>query len=187
MSRGPTLQQPSPRFVAGSAWALAAVLFSSILTMWVTRWSVSLLEAGVLALAAVWSGLMVFRPGQVRGSCGATRWEIRNYEPARPGFCTHSIGWGRVDRRGAADDGSHGQSVVDVECGPSVDDIPRVVFCGWDVTLPSIHVFRRHGRACPGHPRLALRPLERKAWMPGTRPGMTCPKHATGHDSQVCR
>src|SRR6266480_3652930 len=68
MSRGPTLQQPSPRFVAGSAWALAAVLFSSILTMWVTRWSVSLLEAGVLALAAVWSGLMVFRPGQVRGS-----------------------------------------------------------------------------------------------------------------------
>jgi len=68
MSTGPTLQQPSPRFVAGSALALAAVLFSSILTIWVTRWSVSLLEAGVLALAAVWSGLMVFRPGQVRGS-----------------------------------------------------------------------------------------------------------------------
>src|SRR5258708_3442014 len=26
----------------------------------------------------------------------------------------------------------------------------------------------RHGRACPGHPR-----LKRKSWMPGTRPGMT--------------
>jgi O-antigen ligase len=59
----------TPRFAAGSAVALAAVLFASILTMWVTeRWSVSLLEAGVLALAAVWSGLMVFRPDQVRGS-----------------------------------------------------------------------------------------------------------------------
>ena len=30
----------------------------------------------------------------------------------------------------------------------------------------------RHGRACPGHPRLfAWTPL--KSWMPGTRPGMT--------------
>src|SRR5689334_9990460 len=28
----------------------------------------------------------------------------------------------------------------------------------------------RHGRACPGHPRLAARS---KTWMPGTRPGMT--------------
>ena len=59
----------TPRFAAGSAVALAAVLFASILTIWVTeRWSVSLLEAGMLALAAVWSGLMVFRPAQVRGS-----------------------------------------------------------------------------------------------------------------------
>jgi len=59
----------TPRFVASSAVALAAVLFVSILTIWVTeRWSVSLLEAGMLALAAVWSGLMVFRPAQVRGS-----------------------------------------------------------------------------------------------------------------------
>src|SRR5450756_1290023 len=30
----------------------------------------------------------------------------------------------------------------------------------------------RHGRACPGHPRLScLR--HQKTWMPGTRPGMT--------------
>ncbi len=29
---------------------------------------------------------------------------------------------------------------------------------------------RRHGRACPGHPRL---PRPSKTWMPGTRPGMT--------------
>jgi hypothetical protein len=30
---------------------------------------------------------------------------------------------------------------------------------------------QRHGRACPGHPRLAWQ--IRKAWMPGTSPGMT--------------
>src|SRR5689334_18371503 len=29
---------------------------------------------------------------------------------------------------------------------------------------------RRHGRACPGHPRLSI---GAKTWMPGTRPGMT--------------
>jgi hypothetical protein len=29
----------------------------------------------------------------------------------------------------------------------------------------------RHGRACPGHPRLAFATV--KTWMPGTRPGMT--------------
>ncbi|CAN0359464.1 unnamed protein product, partial [Phaeothamnion confervicola] len=32
----------------------------------------------------------------------------------------------------------------------------------------------RHGRACPGHPRLpSLCCNESKSWMPGTRPGMT--------------
>src|SRR5262245_39403696 len=30
----------------------------------------------------------------------------------------------------------------------------------------------RHGRACPGHPRLAGS-YRRKTWMPGPRPGMT--------------
>ena len=30
----------------------------------------------------------------------------------------------------------------------------------------------RHGRACPGHPRLRF-DQEEKTWMPGTRPGMT--------------
>src|SRR6059058_2427649 len=29
----------------------------------------------------------------------------------------------------------------------------------------------RHGRPCPGHPRLCRD--RRKTWMPGTRPGMT--------------
>jgi hypothetical protein len=36
------------------------------------------------------------------------------------------------------------------------------------VAFPQI----RHGRACPGHPRLSDAKTE-KAWMPGTRPGMT--------------
>ena len=31
---------------------------------------------------------------------------------------------------------------------------------------------RRHGRACPGHPRLSSR-RRLRTWMPGTRPGMT--------------
>src|SRR5262249_44004245 len=31
----------------------------------------------------------------------------------------------------------------------------------------------RHGRACPGHPRLSSMARGRKSWMPGTRPGMT--------------
>jgi hypothetical protein len=30
----------------------------------------------------------------------------------------------------------------------------------------------RHGRACPGHPRI-WRVQESKTWMPGTSPGMT--------------
>ncbi len=33
----------------------------------------------------------------------------------------------------------------------------------------------RHGRACPGHPRLP----EKKSWMPGTRPGMTAEEKAS--------
>src|SRR6266446_9142974 len=32
--------------------------------------------------------------------------------------------------------------------------------------------FFRHGRACPGHPRLSAATLV-KTWMPGTSPGMT--------------
>src|SRR5580704_6370747 len=41
-----------------------------------------------------------------------------------------------------------------------------VIFClGISVCLPL-----RHGRACPGHPRLRF---ASKTWMPGTRPGMT--------------
>ena len=62
MSPWSTQRQPSWQFAIGSAATLAAVLFASILTIWVTeRWSVSLLEAGLLALAAAWSGLIVFK------------------------------------------------------------------------------------------------------------------------------
>jgi hypothetical protein len=39
----------------------------------------------------------------------------------------------------------------------------------------SVKVLCRHGRARPGHPRLA-RLVARKSWMPGTRPGMTMEK-----------
>jgi hypothetical protein len=30
----------------------------------------------------------------------------------------------------------------------------------------------RHGRACPGHPRLSLS-IEAKSWTPGASPGVT--------------
>ena len=39
------------------------------------------------------------------------------------------------------------------------------------LSFPSLLAFR-HGRACPGHPRIDLM-HRRKSWMPGTRPGMT--------------
>jgi len=32
---------------------------------------------------------------------------------------------------------------------------------------------RRHGRACPGHPRASSQLLPARTWMPGTSPGMT--------------
>ena len=40
-----------------------------------------------------------------------------------------------------------------------------------DVPHGAEDITHRHGRARPGHPRLASPP--RKTWMPGTRPGMT--------------
>ncbi|RTM12122.1 MAG: hypothetical protein EKK33_18270 [Bradyrhizobiaceae bacterium] len=36
---------------------------------------------------------------------------------------------------------------------------------------------RRHGRACPGHPRIAT--CHDRTWMPGTSPGMTSSGGAT--------
>ena len=69
MSGTYALPQPSERFVTGSAVGLATILFVSIMTIWVTeRWSVSLLEGGLLALAAIWSGRIIFRPNSIRGS-----------------------------------------------------------------------------------------------------------------------
>ncbi len=35
------------------------------------------------------------------------------------------------------------------------------------------HIHRRHGRACPGHPRLFSAAPAAVAWMPGSSPGMT--------------
>ena len=71
MSGSNSLPEPSERFAAGSALALAAILFTAILTIWVAeRWSVSLLEAGLLALAAVWCIRLIFRPYRVRVSFG---------------------------------------------------------------------------------------------------------------------
>ena len=40
-------------------------------------------------------------------------------------------------------------------------------------SIPASGSLRRHGRACPGHPRLLIPMVESKTWMPGTRPGMT--------------
>src|SRR5258707_12237581 len=41
-----------------------------------------------------------------------------------------------------------------------------------DREVRRLRLFFRHGRACPGHPRLPCCDTV-KTWMPGTRPGMT--------------
>src|SRR5262249_32605280 len=43
---------------------------------------------------------------------------------------------------------------------------------GGNMSSRASKIFRRHGRACPGHPRLEDIDAS-KTWMPGTRPGMT--------------
>lgn len=54
-----------------SAVVLGLTLCAAIMTLWVKeRWSVSLLEAGVLGLAAVWSGRVVFQRYRVVGALG---------------------------------------------------------------------------------------------------------------------
>ena len=44
------------------------------------------------------------------------------------------------------------------------------------VSHGSLRSLDRHGRACPGHPRLVAN-RSSKTWMPGTRPGMTEKNH----------
>jgi hypothetical protein len=43
---------------------------------------------------------------------------------------------------------------------------------GCDTTAVNADLSMRHGRACPGHPRLG-RLKKNKPWMPGIKPGMT--------------
>src|SRR5260370_7080932 len=58
---------------------------------------------------------------------------------------------------------------------------PDRIACAWSrgSVMPSLLwiegelvTILRHGRACPGHPRLSCCQTA-KTWMPGTRPGMT--------------
>src|SRR5882672_4998623 len=55
-------------------------------------------------------------------------------------------------------------------CAPSCGPSSRTSSRRCERAMLSSQTSPRHGRACPGHPRL---PSERKTWMPGTRPGMT--------------
>jgi len=62
-----TLVAPPEKLVAGSAIALASLLMASVLTVWIReRWSVSLFEAGILALAGAWSVRMMLHPYAIR-------------------------------------------------------------------------------------------------------------------------
>jgi len=57
------------RFLAGSAAALAAVLFWAILTIWVPdHWTFGFAEAGVLGLGAAWAIYFTLRPYSLSGS-----------------------------------------------------------------------------------------------------------------------
>jgi len=63
MSAASKLPPPSQWFLAGSAAALAAILFWAILTIWVPdHWMFGLAEAGVLGLAAAWAIHFALRP-----------------------------------------------------------------------------------------------------------------------------
>jgi O-antigen ligase len=69
MSAASELSPPSQRFLAGSAAALAVILFWAILTIWVPdHWSFGVIEASVLALGAVWAVFFTLRPYSLSGS-----------------------------------------------------------------------------------------------------------------------
>ena len=62
------LSDPPQRFLAGSAVALAAILFWAILTIWVTdHWTFGFAEAGVLALGVAWAIRIILRPYSLSG------------------------------------------------------------------------------------------------------------------------
>ena len=57
------LTPPPHWLIASSTVALVLILCTAILTLWVPgRWSLSLFQTGVLALAAAWALRMIFRP-----------------------------------------------------------------------------------------------------------------------------
>jgi O-antigen ligase len=62
------LPPPPQRFLAGSAIALAALLFWAILTIWVPEhWTFGFAEAGVLALGVTWAIRITLRPYSLGG------------------------------------------------------------------------------------------------------------------------
>jgi O-antigen ligase len=69
MTRTDALLPPPHIFIAGSAVALAGILFVSILTIWVAqRWSIRFFEAAIFALATAWSVRMIFFPFSLQRS-----------------------------------------------------------------------------------------------------------------------
>ena len=62
------LPPQSPGFLAGSAAALAVMLFWAILTIWLPdHWSFGIVEAGVFGLAAVWAIRFTIHPYSLSG------------------------------------------------------------------------------------------------------------------------
>jgi hypothetical protein len=62
--------------------------------------------------------------------------------------------------------------VVDVCCGVDARVADRQLDRAEDLSgTETRKSLSRHGRACPGHPRLLAARV--KSWMPGARPGMT--------------
>src|SRR5262249_2730556 len=61
--------------------------------------------------------------------------------------------------------------------GPAIANTRALV--SWKVGVMAMRRPRgRHGRACPGQPRLVVPAAARKTWMPDTRPGMTLKERA---------
>src|SRR5262249_23092153 len=99
------------------------------------------------------------RPGHRRDRLAGI--EFHDRQPAMGGIWSPAL-------RGRTDPDLAGQAVA-AGGQRRFSPMPRK---WWARSLRPPYKKLRHGRACPGHPRLSFF-LSAKTWMPGTSPGMT--------------
>jgi hypothetical protein len=95
----------------------------------------------------------------------------RNQRVGRIGAQRSSAGRGPMTGSGVIRHPGDQDGGSDRPCGPQSLTQKAAPHCQGSPTIRKRITFR-HGRACPGHPRLSCS-IGTKTWMPGTRPGMT--------------